>query len=411
MEYKELATLYHMDASANRNSTLQAEWEKRLTSASTFRLGYNTPQGELFIATPRELSLLQERVLRAERKVSQLMRNIPGIAQNAILRGLVLDEVVSTNAIESIHSTRRQIKQALESGRGTTTEERRFRELARLYMDIIDGKAIIPEGPADVRRIYDRVMADELKPEDQPDGKLFRASSVTVTDGLKTLHTGLEPESSIVDAIQAMLRIAKENDIPAVYGAITSHYLFEYAHPFYDGNGRTGRYLLALYLSEPLSMATSLSLSRTIYENKSAYYRAFSSAQNPMNHGELTHFVFTLMNLIHAAQNEMIERLSKADSQFKHLQAKAAEIAENQQLKEREADVLFMLMQYETFGYYGDAPLPEIAHHLGIGEQMTRRHLKSLEEHGIVERIRERNPITFALTDNFKRAYDIAPME
>lgn len=38
--------------------------------------------------------------------------------------------------------------------------------------------------------------------------------------------------------------------------------------PFYDGNGRTGRYLLALYLDESLSIPTVLSLSRTIAKNK-----------------------------------------------------------------------------------------------------------------------------------------------
>lgn len=79
--------------------------------------------------------------------------------------------------------------------------------------------------------------------------------------------------------------------------------------PFYDGNGRTGRYLLALYLDESLSIPTALSLSRTIAENKHAYYAAFSSVENPLNHGEMTHFVYSMLELIRTAQSSMIEQL------------------------------------------------------------------------------------------------------
>ena len=97
---------------------------------------------------------------------------------------------------------------------------------------------------------------------------------------------------------------------------MTSHYLFECIHPFYDGNGRTGRCLLALYLDESLSIPTVLSLSRTIAENKNVYYAAFSSVENPLNHGEMTHFVYAMLELIRTAQSSMIERLQSSIEHF-----------------------------------------------------------------------------------------------
>ena len=60
------------------------------------------------------------------------------------------------------------------------------------------------------------------------------------------------------------LALSRSEDIPETCSALLCHFLFEHIHPFYDGNGRTGRYLLALHLSEPLSQPTVLSLSRTI---------------------------------------------------------------------------------------------------------------------------------------------------
>ena len=76
----------------------------------------------------------------------------------------------------------------------------------------------------------------------------------------------MEPEDKIIEVVETMLQTVQRDDMPEMISALASHYLFEYAHPFYDGNGRTGRYLLALFLSEALSVPTVLSLSRAIAE-------------------------------------------------------------------------------------------------------------------------------------------------
>lgn len=52
------------------------------------------------------------------------------------------------------------------------------------------------------------------------------------------------------------------------------HYQFETIHPFYDGNGRTGRIINILYLIlKDLLDIPILYLSRYIIQNKSDYYR------------------------------------------------------------------------------------------------------------------------------------------
>ena len=365
MDYKELAKVFHMDSSSNRAANLAAEEARRRDSVGTFRLGYETKAGELVLAVPRELSTLTEQVLRTERKVTALLNGMNLLAANAVLRGLVFDEVVFTNAIEGIHSTRRQIKDALESV-SNDASRRRFKELALLYMDIASGKAEEPTTPEGVRAIYDRVMDGELDDAHVPDGRLFRKDGVDViAGGVNVIHRGLEPEEKITEAVKSMLALVEDEGLPSLYAALASHYLFEYAHPFYDGNGRTGRYLCSLMLDRSLSKPTVLSLSRVILEHRDQYYKAFRSVENPMNKGELTFFVIEMMSLVRKAQLDVIDRLDCARRRQGELRELMEDVIERADLKKKqEQGIVFMLMQYETFGMFGDANVEEVADYL-----------------------------------------------
>ncbi|MEF9875556.1 MAG: Fic family protein [Gordonibacter sp.] len=411
MEYKELAKLYHLDASASHESNLQSEERSRREAASTFRINLETPNGKLFIAVPRELSVLSEKVLRAEHRVSAAMRSLPGISASAVMRSLVLDEVVYTNAIEDIHSTRRQVKEALEATKGAP-DARRFKELAILYLSIPEGDALVPAKPEDIRTIYDKVMDGELADGQIPDGRIFRKDGVDITaGGVAVIHRGIEPEAKIIEAVQTMLYLVESGDMPALYAAIASHYIFEYAHPFYDGNGRTGRYLLSLFLSESLSAPTVLCLSRMILENRDTYYRAFRIAENPLNRGELTFFVHSMLELLLGAQVGILDRLERSKTILDGLDESMNAAKRTYRLKPQECQIVFTLMQYESFGLMGDASVEELSRLLSLGYQMTRLYLKALEEKGIVGKLRKRNPLTFALTAKFMKEYEVEAPE
>lgn len=67
--------------------------------------------------------------------------------------------------------------------------------------------------------------------------------------------------------------IHAEDSIDPLIKMAISHYQFEAIHPFYDGNGRTGRILNILYLIEQqLLTLPILYLSRYIVQNKAKYY-------------------------------------------------------------------------------------------------------------------------------------------
>ncbi|WP_338128200.1 Fic/DOC family N-terminal domain-containing protein [Corynebacterium phoceense] len=72
--------------------------------------------------------------------------------------------------------------------------------------------------------------------------------------------------------------IYSEHEVDSLVKMALLHYQFEAIHPFYDGNGRTGRILNVLYLlQEQLLELPVLYLSGFIVEHKDEYYRRLNA--------------------------------------------------------------------------------------------------------------------------------------
>lgn len=403
MPYESLKELFYKDSTSNRFANVDLRLKARFEAESTFRTSIATPSGEFFLAVPRELSLLNEKVLRYERKIATGMRLLPPVAQWAMIRDLVITEVVSTNELEGVYSTRRQINEILQSDGPfeSSSERKRFRELAKLYLGLNEQERSRPTQLKDIRSIYDKVMDGEpLKENERPDGKYFRRDGVEVIGaGGKVIHEGLFPESAIIDAMERMLAIANSEEMPETLSSIVSHFLFEYIHPFYDGNGRTGRYLLALYLSSPLSTMTCLSLSRVIAENRDRYYRSFRETEHPLNHGELTFFVLFMLELVGLAQGELDEEMTQKRKLLDTVEDNLGAFKSAHGLGDKEIEAVYMLAQLKLFATFPEAPQEEIAHYVKLSRQQTRVYTKRLEEKGMIEAVSKR-PLRFELSDS-----------
>lgn len=402
-QYQELSKIYYK-AGSHGNSALEKTYQERFNAESTFRTGIVTGGHELFLAVPHELIILTEHILRKERRVSNALRRLPPIARSSLIRSLVMDEIVCTNEIEGIHSTRKQINDVLESidqdGRNRSNDFKRFRELARLYLQLSDESHEDPRTPADIRSIYDSVMDGELEEKDRPDGTLFRKESVEIIgSGTKAIHTGVNPESAIVDYLEKNIELVHSEYMPELYSAAIFHYVFEYVHPFYDGNGRTGRYLLALHLSKVLSVPTALSLSRVIAEDKGAYYRGFKSVENHFNRSDATPFVLMTMQFVERAQDDMIDKLENDSRNLdKARESLARYERETPDSNEKECNLLYQMAQVKLFGMFDAVSVHEISKHLGCSAQTARKHAASLEARGLIETASKR-PLSFRLSE------------
>ena len=402
--YLPLEEVFKRNTGTERFLENESEGKHRLNDASAFRTGIEISSGELFFTIPNELSRLSEKVLRVERKISSLWKSLPPIARGASIRSLVMDEIVSSNKIEGIRSTRKQIATALtslneETAIGEQRKAKKFREFALLYINLTEKTQSLPKTPQDIRIIYDAVVSGSLKKRDQPDGIIFRTETVDVQNRFGySVHKGVYPEESIVQMINKMLDLVASEEIPEMYSAILSHFVFEYIHPFYDGNGRTGRYLLALYLSKPLSMPTVLSLSRVIAENSKPYYKAFSITESKLNHAEATFFILEMMKLIRIAQEELLsdleQKIALLASAEEHIFGVRGTPTD---LSEKANQLLYLFAQDSLFALLSGVAPNEGARYLGVTPQTARKYAQELFENGLVYKTSNR-PLAFALS-------------
>jgi Fic family protein len=91
----------------------------------------------------------------------------------------------------------------------------------------------------------------------------------------EVIYTPPFGETIIRDKLENLEKFVNEdNSLDPLIKLAILHYQFEAIHPFSDGNGRTGRILLLLYLKiEKLLDIPAIYLSEYIIKNKSAYYK------------------------------------------------------------------------------------------------------------------------------------------
>lgn len=384
MDYKTIRKIVAMSKSnAKPCDIAEEEYRLRIDNPVTYRSGIVFDGHEIFAMCVTDLVTYMNYIANTEKAVEKAWSRLPRFAQREYLMQLIAEEVQNTNIIEGVHSTRKELSKALDAA-GEQNKHTRFSEFTKLFMELADSDenvTSIPQTLQDIRKIYDRIMQGELGVKDIPDGEIFRSGKVSIRDGAdNVIHNGDATETEIQEHLTELLHLMNSNEVPTLIKACMCHYAFESVHPFYDGNGRTGRFLLALQLHEQLSMPTILSLSSIIYAEKSGYYAAFSKAQEVFNCNDLTMFCCTMLKYIVKAQGEVFENINLQLEQIIYCMDKLREFSTKTAISKVQREVLTILLQNKLFSYN---PTP-----------MTRKQLSEYVGNAIDEKIGERKIVS-----------------
>ena len=408
MDYKTIRAIVAMSKSnAKPCDIAEEEYRLRIDNPVTYRSGIIFDAHEIFAMCVTDLVTHMNDIANTEKAVEKAWSRLPRFAQREYLMQLIAKEVQNTNIIEGVHSTRKELSKALDAA-SEQNKHTRFSEFTKLFLELADSNEYdtsIPQTLQDIRKIYDSIMQGELEASNIPDGEIFRSGKVSIRDGANNVvHDGDATEAEIQDHLSQMLSLMNSNEVPTLIKACMCHYAFESVHPFYDGNGRTGRFLLALQLHEQLSMPTILSLSSIIYAEKSGYYAAFSKAQELFNCNDLTMFCCTMLQYIKKAQNEVLNNIILQLKQTLYCMDKLFEFSKKTAISKVQYEVMTILLQNKLFSY-NPSPMTrkQLSEYVGnaiaeqVGERKIVSALNGLIELGMIDSIGER-PIRYELS-------------
>ena len=406
-KYENLIKLYY------KKQSIEVEYIKRIENPSTLitdlkinpiKRGNKILDKEysLFYVNLMEHTLLQEIIIKNSNKINLISNELPQIAIKDIIIKILSNELYKTNKIEGIETVKSEIHTSLKDNRKANKKVNKLDGIIKKYKDIMeknfkDTQHI--DSLSSFRKTYDEMFEDfEKSGNYKLDGKYFRKDTVKVINGLgNTIHIGINGEEAIEKNIEDLIQFMNRKDIPFLVKASISHFFFEYIHPFYDGNGRFGRYLLSLYLARKLDILTAFSLSYSISKNLDDYYKSFVEVEDVNNYGEITFFVENILKTIKSGQEMIIELLSDSIMKFNHSMEILKEITKK--LSEKENIMLQIYLQNYLFNDFEEITNVELSYIIGdLTQQTINKYTQELEKKGYLIKIKQR-PLTYTLSD------------
>lgn len=300
------------------------------------------PYNDLPFLPPAKDKIETVKILRQLVKSSVALAELKGIAKilpnpEILLNAVILKEARASSEIENVITTQDKLYQAL-SAKGiqidsATKEVLRYREAMIYGAGFIKKKGFLSTNTIiEIQKVLERNNAGIRK---LPGTALRNASTG------KVIYT--PPDN--LDVINRLMRnyehyLNEQDDISPLIKTAVQHYQFESIHPFYDGNGRTGRIINILYiimhglLEDPI-----LYLSRYIIDKKSDYYRFLQEVRVEDN---WEGWILFILKGIENTANETIAQVNEINN----LLAKTQDIVKRKAPKSYNKELIELLFEH-----------------------------------------------------------------
>lgn len=266
-------------------------------------------------------------VLKQESKAAVALAELKGLAktlpnQSILINAIVLKEARASSEVENIITTHDKLYEAITAKSAepdpATKEVLRYREALIFGFSEIQQKGFLnANGICRIQAIL----------EDNDAG--IRSLTGTALKNDRTGETIYTPpdDRAIIQKLMRNLEeyFNQEDDISTLIKLAVQHYQFESIHPFYDGNGRTGRIINVLFLIiHQLLDIPILFLSGYIINHKNDYYRLLQEVRVK---GDWEEWILFILKGVEVTARNTIDQINQINSALEQTIEKVREKA------------------------------------------------------------------------------------
>ena len=301
-------------------SLLDLENDNFLHAINTSNTSMNTTSISLL---PPKAELESRSVLRSLTRAHRYLAELKGLAatipnEQILIDTLSLQEAKDSSEIENVITTQDDLYKAnlFENHIKNPAAKQVSRYAATLKIAFNEVKT---DRLLTVNRFIDIQAALE-----QSDAGFRKLPGTTLKNGLtgETVYTPPSPPQ-IIHLMNNLEKYINDesmsNSVDHLVKMAIVHHQFESIHPFYDGNGRTGRIINILYLvAKGLLDIPVLYLSRYIIRNKLQYYRLLQSTRESGNWEPWILYMLKGVELTSRQTIWIIHKIKDLMMQYKH---------------------------------------------------------------------------------------------
>ncbi|MBI5753466.1 MAG: Fic family protein [Hydrogenophilales bacterium] len=323
---------------------------------------------------PSHVSLEVKAVWQSLAEAHRYLAELKGLCESLPNRAILLDtlaiqEAKDSSEIENIITTHDELYAYDQSGSVSPAAKEVQNYIAALRVGFQDVKE------SGLIRINTILRVQE---EVEQNNAGFRKVPGTVLKNQSTGATVYEPPQDAV-LIQKLMTdlvefIHADDELDPLLRMAIAHHQFESIHPFYDGNGRTGRILNLLMLQrEGLLDLPVLYLSRYITSTKSQYYQLLQATRESRNWVDWCVYIVKGVAITARSEITLIKNLRELMQATKHRLRKDLPKIYSQEL-------LNNLFRYPY------TKIEFVEKDLGVSRITAAKHLDTLVSNGFVEK-------------------------
>src|SRR5574344_1989671 len=329
---------------------------------------------------PLDIDIETKAILKKSILANKALAKLNGVAkiipnQAILINSLILQEAKDSSEIENIITTHDELYQSsldISNISHATKEAQNYSRALLKGFDLVkDNSLLLTRHIVDIQQELEGNVAG------------IRKQSGTVLKNQATgevIHTPPQEESTIRKLLDNLEQYINTNDgiDPLIKMAII-HYQFETIHPFYDGNGRTGRIINILYLvlNELLDLPI-LYLSSYIIKHKADYYRLLQEVRTK---GSWEEWIIYMLEGIEQTATKQVQLIND----IKELMDNTKEKLKSELPKIYSKDLLEVLFIHPY------TKIDMLVDNLELHRDTASKHLKAMEKIGILNSVQIKN--------------------